>query len=746
MSGPLIIDESDTTDKWLFRVDNNGSNLSGFWSASQDIHLYLRDDAGNTRVQLRPDARSLFYDGLQAANLYDSDNTSYYVDPASTTASATFAGNVGIGTTSLTTISTPVATLSLGGTSASTSGGIAFQANGVVKAYNYVASNYLINQTVSGIGQIFYGAGSEQMRIHNTTGNVGIGTTSPGARLHVSSGTANEDCVVIIESDTDNNDETSNPRLELRQDAGGVVGRLGYRNNTNSLELINQYAESLYLGTSNSTDLTILSNGNVGIGTTSPITSLTLGTGSSGVSFQSSSTTINSGKIAVIKQVEVGNGNGHLAFETYQGGSGGGERMRIESNGNVGIGITGQGHKLSVNGTVSGTVFYDYNNTGYFFNGDASKDGVDLVTSSNYAINVLGTIAGGHRKHGNLETPEMQWSVGGSTDLNWKKLCDVVVSDATYSGWGAEIEITNFSGNYGNATYSSGELYKGALSVYHWGGTGTFSETAYANIPYDMRSFVRWYKIQESGKNRYQLQVKSPGNYQQIYVKVKPGIGNQVADIITYSNETNGATSGGTAYVPTVANNFNHEFAGGIWTNDARSIGWRNAYGSPYLSSYYGTITTSTGLYVGGPTGNGQDVFCDDLRSNKVFDRGATSYYFEGGNTGDSIRVAGDVVAYYSSDKRLKDNIKPIENALDKVKAISGVTFEWNEKSHKTTGKKDVGVVAQEIEAVLPELVETRTNGYKAVDYQKLTAVLIESVKELTAKVEALENKQCNCK
>ena len=115
-------------------------------------------------------------------------------------------------------------------------------------------------------------------------------------------------------------------------------------------------------------------------------------------------------------------------------------------------------------------------------------------------------------------------------------------------------------------------------------------------------------------------------------------------------------------------------------------------------------------------------------------------------STGDSIRVAGDVVAYYSSDKRLKDNIKPIENALDKVKAISGVTFEWNEKSHKTTGKKDVGVVAQEIEAVLPELVETRTNGYKAVDYQKLTAVLIESVKELTAKVEALENKQCNCK
>ena len=95
------------------------------------------------------------------------------------------AGDVGIGTTALTTISSTVATLSLGSSSTSTSGGIAFQVNGVVKAYNYVASNYLYNQTVAGIGQIFYGAGSERMRIHNTTGNVGIGTTSPGEKLEI---------------------------------------------------------------------------------------------------------------------------------------------------------------------------------------------------------------------------------------------------------------------------------------------------------------------------------------------------------------------------------------------------------------------------------------------------------------------------------------------------------------------------------------------------------------------------------
>jgi len=71
----------------------------------------------------------------------------------------------------------------------------------------------------------------------------------------------------------------------------------------------------------------------LGIGAGSPTTSLTLGTGTTGVSFQSGSLALNSGKIAVIKPIELGTGNGHLVFETYQGGSGGGERMRIDSSG-----------------------------------------------------------------------------------------------------------------------------------------------------------------------------------------------------------------------------------------------------------------------------------------------------------------------------------------------------------------------------------------------------------------------------
>ena len=102
--------------------------------------------------------------------------------------------------------------------------------------------------------------------------------------------------------------------------------------------------------------------------------------------------------------------------------------------------------------------------------------------------------------------------------------------------------------------------------------------------------------------------------------------------------------------------------------------------------------------------------------------------------------AGGDVVAYASSDERLKDNISNITNALDKVEALKGVSFDWNDKQSVYNGH-DIGVIAQDVEAVLPELVENRDNGFKAVKYDKLTAVLIEAVKELSAKVKELENK-----
>lgn len=130
----------------------------------------------------------------------------------------------------------------------------------------------------------------------------------------------------------------------------------------------------------------------------------------------------------------------------------------------------------------------------------------------------------------------------------------------------------------------------------------------------------------------------------------------------------------------------------------------------------------------------------EHLHVAEVYDIDNSNLYLDFGNTGDSLKVAGDVVAFVSSDKRYKDNIVNISSPLDKLSKINGVSFTWNEISHKQTGKKDIGVIAQEIEEVLPEIVETRDNGYKAVDYPKLTALLIEAVKELSDKVKKLED------
>ena len=118
--------------------------------------------------------------------------------------------------------------------------------------------------------------------------------------------------------------------------------------------------------------------------------------------------------------------------------------------------------------------------------------------------------------------------------------------------------------------------------------------------------------------------------------------------------------------------------------------------------------------------------------------------------TAGRIDATNDIVAYSSSDIRFKENIKPIENSLEKISKISGNTYDWKEENKIEHGYEgnDVGVIAQEIEAVLPQLVQTRENGYKAVKYDKLVALLIEGIKEqqlqindLKSKIEILENK-----
>ena len=104
-----------------------------------------------------------------------------------------------------------------------------------------------------------------------------------------------------------------------------------------------------------------------------------------------------------------------------------------------------------------------------------------------------------------------------------------------------------------------------------------------------------------------------------------------------------------------------------------------------------------------------------------------------------TFTATGDVIAYGTSDRNLKDNIKPIENPIDKIKSIGGYEFDWNEKQDVYKGH-DVGVIAQEIESIMPEVVSTRKNGYKAVKYDRIVPLLIEAIKEQQKQIEELKS------
>jgi len=151
------------------------------------------------------------------------------------------------------------------------------------------------------------------------------------------------------------------------------------------------------------------------------------------------------------------------------------------------------------------------------------------------------------------------------------------------------------------------------------------------------------------------------------------------------------------------------------------------------------TIPTNAVLTTGNQTVAGVKTFSADFKvSTGSIAVGNISNNAQDGR----IDAANDVVAFSTSDIRLKDNIKVIDNALDKVNSIQGIEFDWIKKEgvHGNEGH-DIGVIAQEIEKILPDVVTTRDNGYKAVKYEKIVPLLIEAIKELTNEINELKNK-----
>lgn len=103
------------------------------------------------------------------------------------------------------------------------------------------------------------------------------------------------------------------------------------------------------------------------------------------------------------------------------------------------------------------------------------------------------------------------------------------------------------------------------------------------------------------------------------------------------------------------------------------------------------------------------------------------------------LSATGDIVAFCTSDKRLKDNLKTIDNSQIIINSLTGYNFDWNVESNKSGN--DIGVIAQDVQKVIPNAVQERDNGFLAVDYVKVIPVLIEEVKRLNNEIIELKKK-----
>jgi len=162
------------------------------------------------------------------------------------------------------------------------------------------------------------------------------------------------------------------------------------------------------------------------------------------------------------------------------------------------------------------------------------------------------------------------------------------------------------------------------------------------------------------------------------------------------------------------------------------------------------TLTAGTGVTVTNGTGSitlaiGQAVATSSDVQFDSFGVGTAP----SGTTGE-IRATDNITAYYSSDRKFKENIQDIESPLKKVVAIGGKTFNWTDEYITKHGgedgyfisKSDFGVIAQDVQSVFPVAVRIRQDGSLAVDYEKLCALAFAAIQELEKRIADLESKQ----
>jgi hypothetical protein len=156
------------------------------------------------------------------------------------------------------------------------------------------------------------------------------------------------------------------------------------------------------------------------------------------------------------------------------------------------------------------------------------------------------------------------------------------------------------------------------------------------------------------------------------------------------------------------------------------------------------------GMYVAGTTNKFLETFTwkDDGSGNPTYDCPILRIYHDT----KELQCSGNITANAfscPSDARLKMNIRPLTNSLEKLLILKGVRFEWDPNKHwvdSNSSKEEIGFIAQDVEKIIPEVVHTDAEGYKSLSYDKLTAVLVEGIKEQQAIIAQLQQENVEMK
>jgi hypothetical protein len=445
-------------------------------------------------------------------------------------------------------------------------------------------------------------------------------------------------------------------------------------------------------------------------------------------------------RINSVHQESNGNGGSALTFWTQTGGDAPNEKLRIDKSGRVivyqkenvsGFYLDGGNTRLYANGG-GGTDYrgIECNSSGMWSWGEtgisnyfAKPVGIGVTSPAAARLNVVGV--------GQANNPTVAIDVTNSDSFNHGleifdgnlTTGETVLMAIGHSGSTKLTAIFGFIRN-------ENSLDQNLATIGFWGADNKLTVSAGGNVGIGTGTGLPAYKLEVSG------------NIRSSTLTVYDGMG---------GTETGIGASGAGGNLRLYAGGTNKVTV----TNTAQSL---IVYGNSTTGSNYIQLNDSAGTsqgYVGyGSSGNNNFYLVQ-------FKAAPFNFYIDGAvrgaiSTAGTLTMGGDVIAYGSpSDKRLKENIKPIISALDKVSKLQGVTFDWKDKKqeydqygkpHKLQEwKNDIGFIAQDVQKVIPELVRENDNGMLSMRHQGVAPILLEAIKELKAEIEELKKHKCNC-